>query len=628
MHGRLTVYLTNLIAAIPAAILGFLILRYWVNVPLFDEWDTPGRLLKEVLVEGRLSWTSLFAQHNESRMVFPKILWLSSATLFGWDTKIGQAFTWIAAVATWACWAVLIHRQTNCSPLRRFVILTLMALIFFSTNQWENWLWAFQLTTFLPGLCISACLVIHHSSLSYNRKIFLCTLLSLISTYSNANGMLCWILGWPFPSRRSENVAENPIETRRPAVRATIVYAIVMALSIAGYFYGYRTPPNHPGAAPAFAHPREALHHLLAWIGNPFARGAGFTPLRTATIAGTIALIGFVLVCAFVWRRRSALGDERRWTQFHPWLVLTLYGLATGLITSVGRVGLGVEQAISTRYITFACYVFVGLIGMAGYAFADLRRTRSTKSTLAGVAEFALACVFVFFVVADWKQSLPAFRSHWRTEEQLRLTLRFLPLIPDDPLLPGLYPQPAMLKQIALPLLTHHVLRQQPVGTWLPAKLQAPDGDDGGAFAVAKTESATTRIYGHSVLSGNKHRPDCVVLASIENNMLHLVTAIDLPKRGDIGAAGGHLDFAADLPASAVPPLDNLRAYSVDLTHRQVFALTPIRTAGLSWLPHIEDQPFRHRDRAETRNLVLLGRYIDAQDVLYAETIQQLRLKR
>jgi hypothetical protein len=104
--------------------------------------------------------------------------------------------------------------------------------------------------------------------------------------------------------------------------------------------------------------------------------------------------------------------------------------------------------------------------------------------------------------------------------------------------------------------------------------------------------------------------------------MLHLVTAIDLPERADIAAAGGHIDFAADLPASAVPPFDNLRAYSIDLTHRRVFALTPFRTFGLLRLSHIENQPFRHRHGAETRNLVLLARRIDAQNVLYTETIQ------
>lgn len=83
---------------------------------------------------------------------------------------------------------------------------------------------------------------------------------------------------------------------------------------------------------------------------------------------------------------------------------------------------------------------------------------------------------------ADWKQSLPAFRSHWRTEQQFRLTLLYLPLILDNPLLPGLglYPNPAILREVALPVLTHRVLRQQAVGPWLLAKLQAPDGEYGG----------------------------------------------------------------------------------------------------------------------------------------------------
>ena len=139
---------------------------------------------------------------------------------------------------------------------------------------------------------------------------------------------------------------------------------------------------------------------------------------------------------------------------------------------------------------------------------------------------------------------------------------------------------------------------------------------------MTKTASATTRIYGHSVVSGNKPRPECIVLASIENNIPRLITAINLPKRGDMGATDGHLDFAVDLPASAVPPLDNLRAYSVDLGHRRVFVLTPVRTSGLLRLPHAEDQPSLQRDRAETGNLVLFARHIDAQNVLYAETIQ------
>jgi hypothetical protein len=593
VRGRFISFPLTLIAAVPAMVLGYLILQNWVNVPLFDEWDTPGRLLNEVLVQGRFSWHTLFAQHNESRMVLPKLLWLGSAALFGWDTKIGQAVTWMAALATWACWAALMHRAVDYSALRRFVLLSLMSLIFFCTNQWENWLWAFQLTTFLPGLCLSGCLVLHQSSLGYPRKVLLCALLSLISTYSNANGMLCWVLGWPLPLRDYGIVTDKAGHSRGSIIGWTLAYLVVMCSSIAAYFHGYRTPGNHPPPGYAFAHLGETLHYLVAWIGNPFARGIGFTPLKVATVAGSIGLTVFVLIVAVGWWQRSNLQNQAFSREFYPWLVVTLYGLGSGFITAVGRVGLGIEQAIATRYITFACYVFVGLIGMAGYVLTRGASRNSGSSPILRIAEAVLAGVFIVFMVADWKQSLPAFQSHRRAEEQLRLTLRFVPLIQDDPLLSGLYPDRTTVRQLALPLLTHHVLRQQPVGSWLPTKLPAPDGEDGGAFTVIK-EGSVTRLHGHSIIPNGRRWPDCIVVTATENNIERLVTAIVLPQPKDVGGTGPNRDFAADFPAGALPEIENIRAYSADLSHRQLFTLAPAARLGYSPSRTLRTSPSRN----------------------------------
>lgn len=621
---RLTSVLLGLIAVLPAIALGYLILQNWVNVPLFDEWDTPGRLLKEVLVEGRFSWSSVFAQHNESRMVFPKLLWLASAASFGWDTKFGQALSWIAAVATWACWARLTCRASF-SPLRRSIVLLLMALVFFSTNQWENWLWAFQLTTFIPGLCLSACLVVQQSSTNYRRKVVLCALLSLISTYSNANGMVCWILGWPYPRGNSRPGTEALSPSRGSVIRSTIAYAIVMCLSLAFYFYGYHTPANHPPAGYGLAHPGQTLHYFLAWIGNPIARGFGQNPLKMATIAGLLALGVFAILLGCIWMRRRSLLSKGQWTAVYPWIVISLYGFASGLITAVGRAGLGLEQAISTRYITFACYIFVGLVGMAAFAFRDRDEKSAAGSWLRPAAEAALAIVFISFVVADWRESLPAFQSHRRTEEQLRLTLRFAPLIADDPLLSGLYPDRATVRQLALPLLSHRVLRQQPIGSWLPAKLQTPDGEDGGAFDLIK-DGNVTRIQGHSAVPKDRRWPDCIVVAAAEADNARLVTAIVLPKPGD--SSGPHRDFAADLPAGMLPGIDSIRAYSADLDHHQVFSLTRLQKAALRSVSDIEDESLPQRDGMIAGNVVLLRRSVDIQDETDVETIQQFRPKR
>lgn len=592
MRDRRISLLLSLIAVAPAIVLGYLIFRNWVNVPLFDEWDTPGRLLNEVLVQGHFSWATLFAQHNESRMVLPKILWLGSAALFGWDTKIGQAITWTAALATWACWAVIMHRATNYSTLRRFVLLSLMSLIFFCTNQWENWLWAFQLTTFLPGLCLSACLTVHQSSLTYRRKVFICALLSLISTYSNANGMLCWVLGWPWPARNHGVGPDKTGLSRRSIIGWTFAYLVVMCVSIAFYFRGYHTPGNHPPLGYALSHPGETLHYLVAWIGNPFARGIGLTPLKVATVAGSIGLAGFVFMSGFALLRRSDPQNQASAREFYPWLVVSLYGLGSGLITAVGRVALGVEQAIATRYITFGSYLFVGLLGMAGYVTAYCTRRRFASSAILPITQAVLATVFIVFAIADWKQSLPAFQSHRRAEEQLRLTLQFVPLIEDDPLLSGLYPDRTTVRQLALSLLTHHVLRQRPVGPWLPAKLASPDGEDGGAFALIK-EGNVTRLQGHSVIPKGRRWPDCIVVTAAENNIERLVTAIVLPQRRDAGGTGPHRDFAVDFSAGALPEIENIRAYSADLNHRQLFTLTPAARLGYGPSRTLRTRPSR-----------------------------------
>ena len=84
---------------LPAAVLGILIVKYWVNVPLLDEWWTPALLFKEYFVDGHLSWHSLLAQHNESRKLFPRLIFLGCARIFGWDTRVPMALSWIRVSA-------------------------------------------------------------------------------------------------------------------------------------------------------------------------------------------------------------------------------------------------------------------------------------------------------------------------------------------------------------------------------------------------------------------------------------------------------------------------------------------------------------------------------------------------
>lgn len=72
-------------------LLGFLITRFGVNVPFWDEWFTPGDLFNKIHSSGHISFPDLIAQHNESRKVFPKLLFLAVASLTHWDTRYQMA---------------------------------------------------------------------------------------------------------------------------------------------------------------------------------------------------------------------------------------------------------------------------------------------------------------------------------------------------------------------------------------------------------------------------------------------------------------------------------------------------------------------------------------------------------
>src|SRR2546421_11954874 len=64
--------------------------KNWINIPIWDEWDTPGLALLHY-AQGALTWGDLLAQHNESRKVVPRLLHIAIASVAGWALRQGMA---------------------------------------------------------------------------------------------------------------------------------------------------------------------------------------------------------------------------------------------------------------------------------------------------------------------------------------------------------------------------------------------------------------------------------------------------------------------------------------------------------------------------------------------------------
>jgi hypothetical protein len=563
--------------ALPPVLIAILVVCYWVNVPLFDEWNSPGSLFKEVFVNGQLRWHDLFVQHNESRLVVFRLLSLGLAAIAGWDTRIPMALTWILAVAILFNLSRLLRATLPSATSRGFLLLAFSALLF-STNQWENWLWAIQIIVFIPPLCLTSCLLIQRSSLTFPRKILFCAGLALISTFSYANGMVCWVLGFPWQNLVDSRDAApaGPSTSRRTRQAWSAVYWGFAILTLWRYFRRYVKPSHHPSLGYVLDHPREGPHYLLTWLGSSFAHGTAVAATSQAFFFGSLFVLLFLVLLVKLWQGRAFLVAADRWRAVYPWLIIGCYGLFCGLVTTAGRLGIGVEQALASRYIAFSCYAWIGVIATITVlqhhvSARPLRRPRFLAFPTAVACGLALAC-YLF----DWIENSRSMRGHWAEQKDMLLTVQFLSLIPDNPLLTHLLVDPKTVRDVALPLMGKNILPRSPAGDWVLKKIEQPDGRNAGAFSIAP-QGGSIAVNGWTILPVPKRVPDAVLLAACSSDGKRRLMTVVAPTspRPDLDQANSrnlNCGFVATL-AQATLGQDRLCAYALDFENHAVYSL-------------------------------------------------------
>ena len=146
------------LAIISPLILGILIWRYSVNVPFWDQWDTPGQLIVEAS-QSQLTVEQWMRQHNESRTLFPNLIFLTLANLTNWNTRSEMLVTFLLAclvsVNIYCLSKITIHNSWQ-----HLICFVLANLLIFSPIQQENWLWGFQGITFVSIAAITTSFVI------------------------------------------------------------------------------------------------------------------------------------------------------------------------------------------------------------------------------------------------------------------------------------------------------------------------------------------------------------------------------------------------------------------------------------------------------------------------------------
>src|SRR5438067_8824239 len=159
--------------------------KNWINIPIWDEWDTPGIALLHH-AQGLLSWKDLFAQHNESRKVVPRLIHLGIASLAGWDVRQGMVLTFVCACTASGCALAYLRRQGTLSLQQVIAPWVLINLLLFAPSQYENFLSGFTFEILIPFLCLFGCCTINLSRWSLPAKVACNSILALVSTYTFA----------------------------------------------------------------------------------------------------------------------------------------------------------------------------------------------------------------------------------------------------------------------------------------------------------------------------------------------------------------------------------------------------------------------------------------------------------
>lgn len=422
-------YLLLLAACLPIFLALQVQLTHWVNIPIWDEWDTPGLAILHA-TEHKLSWSDLFAQHNESRKVVPRLLCMALAVPAGWDVRHAMILT-LASACLVSALVLFYLRQQPRTPAPFGVLFAWMIVNFllFGPWQYENFLSGFVFELFIPVLCLFGSVAVNLSQKRMSAKVVWNSFLALTATYSFAHGMLLWLLALPIP-RDDERSRPNWLRFAAPWY---LVYVLAATVSIAWYFIDYRRPEIAPPPA-TLSQGLQVIDFIVVWLGA-VVRSTALNVRTAGTVVGVLFLLTMAGVCCFLYRNKN------RWKSYYPWLLLAGFSLGSGVITAIGRVNLGVELVFNTffdgfssmKYNATSIFVYVAIVAMLLHVANDTIRSnpRCRSRYLIGAAILCISLGIAWtYSFADERTRVPLFQQN---RERARTAVIWSKVLPYNP---------------------------------------------------------------------------------------------------------------------------------------------------------------------------------------------------
>ncbi len=353
-------------------------------VPYWDMWDGT---VNFILRFDDAPIDQMFEQHNEHRLVLARLFFLIEYYVFDGSGIFLTVCNYLFVFVSWGVFARCLY-QINApdSPPRDIhLLVVILGAWLFLWAQKVNFLWAFQSQFFLAQLLpLIAFLLL--SKAAYQSRVWSMTfcaaiMIGVTSALSMANG----VLALPF-------MAAWAIILRMPKAQVAAL-ALIAELTLWLYFTDYSQPSGHGALFETIlTDPVGILVYTFRYLGNPGVHLAGSSGLiKIVSTLGGFGLAVFAAVAAF------------RATQNRPaepiaagLLLFIIYVGASAFVTAGGRLILGMDTAVSSRYTTPTLMAWAAVFCIASPQI--LRIYRASDRAALGLVSTALVALCLLMV--------------------------------------------------------------------------------------------------------------------------------------------------------------------------------------------------------------------------------------
>ena len=365
----------------PAALLFWLVHRFGVDLPFWDEWELLNTVMQSR--EGQLNYHNLFAPHNEHRIVFPRLITLANASLFHWNRKVEMYVA--AALLTFSAFVFFrLARKYWRHPGAPLLFIPL-AWTLLSWRQWENVLLGMGTVFALAAAGAVCTFYLLHRARRIDRFLWGAAASAFVASFSSGGGLLLWPVG--LAQLLLQRVCGGREDRTRASALTIWTGAGVFTFILYFLHYGEVKQPWPTGLSFLIAHPIALGRFVATMIGSPLT---WYQPMAQS--------LGFLIVLLGAWAVWKCCRSASELMAAAPLLAILAFIPLTALVAADYRLGIGVGQALSSRYTSLtalglaAVYVLVTGFALMRRRAADLIACGALGAFLTAGALTNLVC--------------------------------------------------------------------------------------------------------------------------------------------------------------------------------------------------------------------------------------------